>query len=160
MRVLLYIGIMVLVCTGVVYAAEPKATVITVAEAKLPFTKQVVLTKKGDAYRLKLPDGKELAFWCIRQPFPMGEQTTASGLGMMWGEKPFQHSPVVYERDGADKKAKTYITFGGVSTSSRTKKSESGFSIGSYNITLTRHLGTKKNLPVDISVTRKKEKAK
>ena len=97
-----------LLCIG----CNDSAQLIDISTKTLPFTKSVNM-KKGDAFRLRMPDGLELAFWCESQDFPVAEQTTSSGLDLGWGEKPFRFSPVVYERDSDEKKASTHILFEG-----------------------------------------------
>jgi hypothetical protein len=127
-----------------------KAAILELSQSSIPFTKRVVL-QKGDAYRLRLPDGQEIAFWCITQDFPVGEQTTRSGLDMMWGEHPFKSSPVVYERDRATGQSPTYITFEGVLTRG-SSTSASRFKIGAWRVTLTEDISSTGGLPVTIGV--------
>jgi hypothetical protein len=57
----------------------------------VPFEKQFTL-REGDAYEFSLPSHKTVAVWCKRPPswMPMAEQSTASGLKTVWGERAFQ----------------------------------------------------------------------
>jgi hypothetical protein len=139
---------LILICLTVVSCRN--AALLEVSRGSIPFTKRLVL-QKGDAYRLKLPDGHEIAFWCITQDFPIGEQTTRSGLDMMWGERPFKTSPVVYERDRTTAESPTYITFEGVLTTG-SSTSASRFKIGAWRVTLTEDISSTSGLPVTIQV--------
>ena len=134
-----------LLCIG----CNDSAQLIDISTKTLPFTKSVNM-KKGDAFRLRMPDGLELAFWCESQDFPVAEQTTSSGLDLGWGEKPFRFSPVVYERDSDEKKASTHILFEGVATNSQT--SESSFTIGDCRVVLSEDIKSSNGLPVKITV--------
>jgi len=126
-------------------------TVLEVTANDLPYSAELNL-KKGDAYRLRLPDGKELAFWCTSQDSPAAEQTSQSGLDMSWGEQPFKRSPVVYERDSEQKKATTYILFEGVTTYTGSGRSESSFVIGNWRIVLAENISSPEGLPITVTV--------
>jgi len=131
--------------------SHSSATILNVPSDGLPYTKSIAAMQKGDAYRLRMPDGQELAFWCDAQDFPLAEQTTNSGLDLSWGEKPFKHSPVVYDRHNDKEKSTTHIIFEGVATNSKT--SESSFIVGKWFITLAEDIQSSNGLPVTVTVT-------
>jgi len=145
-------------CLALVSCHSPKAssskqrspTLLAISERDVPFTKTIIL-REGDAYRLKLPNDQEIAFWCVTQDFPVGEQTTRSGLDMMWGERPLRHSPVVYEYDPTADAQPTHIKFGGVLTTG-SSTSTSSFKIGAWRVTLTEDISSTNGLPLTVTV--------
>ena len=64
--------------------------VIKLIPTDIPYSAQFTMSDK-DAIRCQLPGGKVVALWCHKDS-EAGEQTTASGLKTVWGERPVTRS--------------------------------------------------------------------
>lgn len=127
----------------------------------VPFEKQVEMGE-GDAYEIRLPDGKTVAVWCERLRPEMlstiGEQRTASGLKTAWGERPFKHPEPIWKSIGTNSYTlsgwESYISQGPVTTNGD-ETSDYEIYVGDLQINIIEHLQGKPSLPVTIRVTRK-----
>jgi hypothetical protein len=132
-----------------------KESVIKVTEASIPFERQFEM-REGDALQFELPNGKTVAVWCERATSPMGEQTTASGIDAVWGERPFKHLKPRREQIGPNSYAlsgwESYIGQGAVTTHGA-ETSEYELFIDEWRFSITKNLQATGALPVTIRVT-------
>jgi hypothetical protein len=123
---------------------------ITVTKEALPFETTVTLAK-GDAARLTLPNGKDIAFWCRA-----GGVLDESGLALEWGEKAFKRPEITWREmpDGSRVAAgwNSYIRQGSVLTSSRTPGTGRELFVEQYRVVLKDAGETGGTLPVTVQV--------
>jgi len=137
-------------------ACGPGAPSTSVGGKDIPYRKQLVM-KQGDAQCFILPNGKSIAVWCERPPFPtVGEQRTASGLKTGWGEKPFVRPQIVWkaQADGSQVASgwDSYIEQGSVITHGSTQTSEYILYVGNWQFSIIEDLAAKPDLSVTIQV--------
>jgi len=92
----------------------------------------------GDSIVFKLPDGKELAFWC-RGTRGIGQVLSDSSMEIAWGEKPYYDASLKWSprrKDGSRRLEgdDSYIRMGGVITSDHRPGLQRELFVGSYYI--------------------------
>ncbi len=129
---------------------------IVVAENVLPFKTEVRL-KKGEAARLILPNGKEIAFWCREGTF-----LDDADLGLTWGEVPYERLSTKWfpQPDGSAVAAEwhSYIRQGCVTTWSGGPGHEYELFVEKYRVTLREEGPLSGTLPVKVCVRHATEK--
>jgi hypothetical protein len=123
----------------------------------IPFERQFHM-REGDAYEVQLPDGKMVAVWCERQApwFPSAEQTTASGLKTVWGERAFKRPESLYEQIGTNSYRfagwQSYISQGAVTTIAG-ETTERALYVSNWRFRIVEDLAEIGSLPVTITIT-------
>jgi len=131
--------------------------IVKVAVSAIPFERTFHM-HEGDAYEFKLPDGKTVAVWCERPAawFPAGEQTTASGLKTVWGERSFRQPELLHEQIGKNSYGvvgwQSYISQGGVTTV-LDKTTEYRLYVSNWRFSILENLAETSSLPVTITIT-------
>ena len=127
-----------------------------VKESDLPYSRSFELDC-GNAIRLALPDGRELALWCSGTP-PIGQAMGNGELMLSYGEKPFRSSPLKYRNlpeggrwvEGDD----SYIRQGGVTTFSNRPGCQRELFVGNYRVLTDESPGKGGRLAMIVQVRR------
>ena len=110
---------------GAEYGEPVHATTYKIGRSQIPREQKLSMVP-GDATIFELPDGKQVAVWCMNGRWWTGErwwdgkETTASGLKTNWGEKPFTRLPLEAEQErhapAARRRVVSYVKYAGVTT--------------------------------------------
>lgn len=157
-----FIAFIATLLAGCAHSRDDNATsrrIITVAVSVIPFERQFRMVE-GDAYEFQLPDGKTVAVWCERPRPPLSlmlaEQTTASGLKTVWGERAFKQPELVHEQIGTNSYGvagwQSYISQGAVTTVADTT-TERALYVGNWRFSIAENLAQTGRLPVTITIT-------
>ena len=126
-----------------------------VKKANLPYSHDFEVDA-GDALRLELPSGQQIALWCSGTPF-IGQAVGQGSLSISWGEKPFRSPPGKWRKlpdggrgsDGYD----SYIRPGGVTTAfSQPEWSQTRLFVGDYQVTLEETEGKEGRVALRVAI--------
>jgi hypothetical protein len=130
------------------------APLYVVKESGLPYSRQFEMDC-GDAIRLGLPNGREVALWCTGTP-AIGQALGNGELTLSYGEKPFRSSPLKYRNlpdggrwvEGCD----SYIRQGGVTTFSGRSGCQRELFVGNYRILTDENAGKEGKLSLTVQI--------
>ena len=138
------------------------ATTYKIGRSQIPCERKLRIVP-GDAATFELPDGKQVAVWCMNGRWWTGgrwwagEETTASGLKTNWGEKPYTRLPLEAEqerdRPAARRRVGSYVKFAGVTTAAG-ETATYHLLVDQWQLDIIEDLQAENTLPVTIRIAK------